>query len=65
MLMHILQLFAGAAFIILMFLFVYLGAVVSEEHKQKRRIPLIWESDHPWLIKINNFFNKNNVKDDV
>jgi hypothetical protein len=48
-----------------MFLFVYLGAVVSEEHKQKRRIPLIWESDHPWLIKINNFFNKNNVKDDV
>ena len=62
---EVLNVLVGIVVFTLMFLFVYLGAVVSEEHKQKRRIPLIWESDHPWLIKINNFFNKNNVKDDI
>ena len=62
---EVLNVLVSIGILTVMSIFVYLGAVVSEEHKQKRRIPLIWEADHPWLIKVNKFFNKNNVKDDV
>lgn len=42
--------------------FVYVGVVVQEEEKRQARIPLIWESDHPWFRKANKLFNKTDVK---
>ena len=42
--------------------FVYVGVVVQEEEKRRARIPLIWESDHPWFRKANKLFNKTDVK---
>jgi hypothetical protein len=42
--------------------FAYIGAVVQEEEKRQARIPLIWESDHPWFQKANKLFNKTDVK---
>ena len=35
----------GIIFTTIMALFVYVGAVVSEENRQKKRIPLIWEKE--------------------
>lgn len=32
-------------FIIVMALFVYVGAVMSEEQRQSKHIPLIWEKE--------------------
>ena len=48
MLIHILQLFAGAAFIILMVLFVYIGQHIQEEKHQGKGLPMMWEPGGLW-----------------
>jgi len=35
----------GSLILIVMASFVYVGAVISEENRQKKRIPLIWEKE--------------------
>jgi hypothetical protein len=65
MLMHILQLFAGAAFIILMFLFVYIGQHIQEEKHQGKGLPMMWEPDglwSRWFKKTRKTFDKSDIK---
>jgi hypothetical protein len=65
MLMHILQLFAGAAFVILMFLFVYIGQHIQEESHQGKGLPMMWEPGGLWsrcFKKARKTFDKSDIK---
>ena len=39
------DIFIGIIVLIIMGLFTYVGAVVSEEKRQKKLIPLLWEKE--------------------
>jgi len=58
----LLETLIGVVAVALAGVFVYVGVVVREEEKRQARIPLIWESDHPWFQKANKLFNKTDVK---
>ena len=65
MLIHILQLFAGAAFIILMVLFMSIGQHIQEEKHQGKGLPMMWEPGGLWsrcFKKARNTFDKSDIK---
>jgi|TARA_R110000796_G_C14509024_1_gene429687 hypothetical protein len=58
----LLQGFIGLVFIIIAAIAVYIGAVVQEESRKGKRIPLFWEKDSYLRVTKRKVFDKSDIK---